>query len=76
MKATFTKFTKHVDEVGSYYVYDGSFSHHFEKWVMLPGVGRRYKMNENEYNVFMETTKAKFIGFCTYAQGIGLDPIG
>ena len=69
------KFIEHVNRAGNYFIYDASFQHHFEKWVMLPKEGRRFKMNEEDFKTFSTFNKAKFSGFCTYAQGIGLDAL-
>lgn len=72
-KKELQRFIERVNEFGTYYIYDASFDYHFEKWVMLPSCGRRFKMNEEQFNEFSNKTTANFLGYCTYGQGIGLD---
>ena len=69
------KFIEVVNEVGAFYIYDASIKYNFEKWVMLPSCGRRFKMNEEQFKEFTEKTTANFLGYCTYGQGIGLDKL-
>ena len=42
---------------------------------MLPSCGRRFKMDEEQFEEFTNKTTARFIGYCTYGQGIGLDAL-
>lgn len=74
-KKELKRFIEIVNEIGSYYIYDASFSFHFEKWVMLPSCGRRFRMNEEQFEEFINKTTARFMGMCTYGQGIGLDSL-
>lgn len=74
-KKEFDRFVEKVNELGNYYIYDASFSFHFEKWVMLPSCGRRFKMDKEQFNEFSKMTTAEFCGYCTYGQGIGLDAL-
>lgn len=67
------RFIERVNELGGYYIHDASFSFHFEKWVMLPFAGIRFRMDEEKFNEFTSRTNAKLLGYCTYGQGIGLD---
>lgn len=74
-KKEFDRFVEKVNELGNYYIYDASFSFHFEKWVMLPSRRIRFKMDESQFEEFTNNTTARFIGYCTYGQGIGLDAL-
>ena len=74
-KKEFDRFVEKVNEFGSYYIYDASFSFHFEKWVMLPYCGRRFRMDKEQFEEFTNKTTALFMGVCTYGQGIGLDSL-
>lgn len=74
-KKELKRFIEKVNEFGSYYIYDASFSFHFEKWVMLPSCGRRFKMDKEQFEEFTNKTTARFMGVCTYGQGIGLDAL-
>lgn len=69
------KFIERVNELGTYYIHDASFGYHFEKWVMLPSCGRRFRMDKEQFEEFTNKTTALFMGVCTYAQGIGLDSL-
>ena len=72
-KKDLQRFIDIVNELGGYYIYDASIKYNFEKWVMLPSCGRRFKMNEEQFKKFTDETTASFLGYCTYSQGIGLD---
>lgn len=75
-KELFKRFVSRVNEAGKYYIYEATFGHHFENWIMLPEQKRRFRMlTESEFKMFLESTTAKCAGRCTYAQGIGLDKI-
>ena len=69
------KFIEKVNEFGRYYIYDASIHYHFEKWVMVPTCGRRFRMDKEQFEEFTNKTTAHFVGFCTYGQGIGLDSL-
>lgn len=72
-KKELQRFIGIVNELGEYYIHDASFQHHFEKWVMIPSCGRRFRMNKEQFEEFANKTTARFLGNCTYGQGIGLD---
>ena len=74
-KKELKRFIERVNEHGSYYIHDASFSFHFEKWVMIPSRRIRFKMDESQFEEFTSNTMARFIGYCTYGQGIGLDAL-
>jgi len=74
-KKELKRFINIVNELGVFYIHDASMKYHFEKWVMLPFCGRRFKMNEEQFKVFSKETTAHFAGYCTYGQGIGLDKL-
>lgn len=74
-KKELKRFIEIVNEFGYYYIYDASFSFHFEKWVMLPSCGRRFRMDKEQFEEFTNQTTARFMGVCTYGQGIGLDSL-
>lgn len=74
-KKELSRFIDRVNEFGKYYVCDASFSFHFEKWVMVPSRRIRFKMDESQFEEFTNNTTARFIGYCTYGQGIGLDAL-
>lgn len=72
-KKELDRFIERVNELGRFYIHDASFSFYFEKWIMLPFAGIRFRMDEEQFNEFMSRTNANFLGHCTYGQGIGLD---
>lgn len=72
-KKELERFIGIVNELGEYYIYDASIKFHFDKWVMLPSCGRRFRMDEEQFEEFTKQSTARFLGECTYAQGIGLD---
>lgn len=74
-KKELERFIERVNEYGSYYIHDASFSFYFKKWVMLPSCGRRFKMDKEQFEEFTNQTTARFMGYCSYAQGIGLDSL-
>jgi hypothetical protein len=74
-KKELKRFIGIVNDLGDYYIHDKSMKYHFEKWVMLPSCGRRFKMDEEQFEEFTNNTTARFIGYCTYGQGIGLDAL-
>lgn len=74
-KKELKRFIEQVNEFGNYYIYDASFSFHFEKWVMLPSCGRRFRMDRDQFEEFINNTTARCMGLCTYGQGIGLDSL-
>lgn len=74
-KKELQRFIGIVNELGEYYIYDASIKYNFEKWVMLPSCGRRFKMNKEQFKEFTDKTTANFLGYCTYGQGIGLDKL-
>ena len=74
-KKELKRFIKMVNELGTYYIHDASFNYHFEKWVMLPSCGRRFRMDKEQFEEFTNKVTARFMGVCTYAQGIGLDSL-
>ena len=74
-KKELQRFIDIVNNYGKYYIHDASFNNHFEKWIMLPPLGRRFRMNAEQYDFFISCSTAKFLGLCSYAQGIGLDKI-
>lgn len=74
-KKELLRFIDKVNELGEYYIHDASIKYNFEKWVMLPSCRRRFKMDEEQFEEFTKKTTARFMGVCTYAQGIGLDAL-
>ena len=74
-KKELQRFINNVNKLGGYYIYDASLKYRFEKWVMLPSCGRRFRMDKEQFEEFTNRTTARFLGYCTYGQGIGLDAL-
>lgn len=74
-KKELSRFIQRVNELGWYYIYDASFQYHFEKWVMIPSCGCKFCMDKEQFEEFTNKTTARFLGNCTYGQGIGLDSL-